>query len=39
MYTLFLEWITSKDQYSARNSLNVLWYPGRERSLGENGYM
>ena len=41
MYTLLdLNWITNKDLlYSTGHLLNVMWHPGREGSLGENGYM
>lgn len=40
MYTLLdLEWLTSKELlYSTCNSV-VMWHPGWEGSLGENGYM
>ena len=39
-YTLlYLKWITNKDLlYSTGNSLNVMWQPGWEGGLGENGY-
>ena len=41
MYTLlYLKWITNKDQlYTTWNLLNVLWQPGWDGSLGDNGYM
>ena len=41
MYTLlYSKWITNKNRlYSTWNSAQVVWQPGRERSLGENGYM
>ena len=42
MYTLlYLKWITKKDPlYIAQESLpNVIWQPGWEGSLGENGNM
>ena len=36
----YLKWITSKDLvYSTGNSLSVMWQPGWEGSLGENGYL
>ena len=40
-YTLlYLKWITNKDLlYSTGNSLNVMWQPGWEGGLGENGYI
>ena len=42
MYTLlYLKWITNRDLlYTAHGTLqNVMWQPGWEGSLGENGYM
>ena len=37
---LYFKWITNKDLlYSTGNQLNVMWPPGWEGSLGENGYM
>ena len=37
MYALLcLKWITNKDLGTL---LNVMWQPGWEGSLGENGYM
>jgi len=41
MYTLLhLKWITDKDLlYSIENSTQVMWQPGWEGSLKENGYM
>ena len=41
MYTLwYLKWISNEVLlYSTGNWLNVMWQPGWERSLGENGYM
>ena len=37
---LYLKWITNKDLRLAQGTLlNVVWQPGWERSLGENGYM
>ena len=41
MYTLlYLKWITNKDYCIAQGTLlNVMWQPGWEGSLGENGYM
>ena len=40
-YTLvFFKWITNKDLlYTQGTLLNVMWQPGWEGSLGENGYM
>ena len=41
MYTLlYSKWITNKDLRRAQGTLlRVMWQPGWERSLGENGYM
>ena len=44
MYTvLYLKWITNKDNtwncITHGTLLNVMWQPGWEGSLGENGYM
>ena len=41
MYTLpYLKWITNKDLLCSTGPLlNVMWQPGWEGSLGENGYM
>ena len=41
IYTLlYLKWINSKDLlYSTLNSVQIMWQPGWEGSLGENGYM
>ena len=41
MYTLlYLKWITNKALlYSTGNSAQLMWQPGWEGSLGENGYM
>ena len=41
LYTLLcLIWITNKVLlYSTRSSARVLWQPGRQGSLGENGHM
>ena len=41
LYTLlYLIWITNKVLLpSARSSAHVLWQPGWEGSLGENGHM
>ena len=41
MYTLlYLKWITNKVLlYSTGTLLNVMWQPGWEGSLGENGSM
>ena len=41
MYTLLcLKWITNKDLLYAHGALlSVMWQPGWEGSLGENGYM
>ena len=42
MYTLlYLNWKTNKDLYHIAHGtlLNVIWQPGWEGSLGENGYM
>ena len=41
MYTLLhFKWITTKDLLnSTENSADVMWQPGWEGSLGENGYM
>ena len=37
---LYLKWITNKYLlYSTWNSLKVMWQPGWEGSLGENGCM
>ena len=40
-YTLLcLKWITNKDLLYAHGALlSVMWQPGWEGSLGENGYM
>ena len=40
-YTLlYLKWITNKDLLgSTGNSANVMYQPGREGNLGENGSM
>ena len=39
MYTLlYIKWITSMDLLLARGTLlNVMWQPGGEGGLGENG--
>ena len=41
MYTLlYLKWITNRTYCIAQGTrLNVMWQPGWEGSLGENGYM
>jgi len=41
MYTLlYLKWVTSKGLLcNTGNRLNVMWQPGWEESLGENGYV
>ena len=41
MYTLlYFKWITNQDLlYSTGNLLNVIWQPGWEWGLGENGSM
>ena len=41
MYTLlYLKWIANKDLLIAHGTLlNIMWQPGWEGSLGENGYM
>ena len=41
MYTLlYSKWITSKNDYIAHGTLlSILWHPGWERGLEENGYM
>ena len=41
MYTLlYLKWITTRTYCRAQGTLlNVMWKPGWEGSLGENGYM
>ena len=41
MYTLlYLKWITNRDYCMAQGTLfNVMWQPGWEESLGENGYV
>ena len=41
MYTLpNLKWIINKDPLVAQGTLlNVMWKPGWEGSLGENGYI
>ena len=41
MHTLlYLKWITNKDiLWTQGTLLNVMWQPGWEGSLGENGYM
>ena len=36
---LYLTWRTSKDLLVQGSLLNVMWQPGWEGSLGENGYM
>ena len=37
---LYLKWITNKDLlYSTKTPFNVMWQPGWEGSLRENGYM
>lgn len=38
MYTLYLEWITSKDLYSLKELLNVM-VSLKGEELRENGYM
>ena len=40
MYTLlYLKWITQSYYATQGTLLNVMWQPGWEGSLGENGYM
>ena len=41
MYTLlYLKWMINKDLLcSSGTLLNVMWQPGWEEGLGENGYM
>ena len=40
MYTLlYLKWITTRTYCIEHRTLNVMWQPGWEGSLGENGYM
>ena len=41
MYTLlFLKWITTTFYFIAQRTLfNVMWHPGWEQALGEDGYM
>ena len=40
MYTLlYLKWITTRTYCTEHRTLNVMWQPGWEGSLGENGYM
>ena len=41
IYTLlYLKWITNRTYCIAQGTLlNVMWQPGWEGSLGENGYM
>ena len=41
IYTLlYLKWIVSKDLLIAHGTLlSIMWQPGWEGSLGENGYM
>ena len=41
MYTLqYLRWMSSRDYCRSQGTLlSVMWKPGREGSLGENGYM
>ena len=40
MYTLlYLKWITQSYYVTQGTLLNVIWQPGWEGSLGENGYM
>ena len=37
---LYLKWITNKDLLNSNGTLpNVMWQPGWEGCLGENGYM
>ena len=37
---LYLNWITNKDLLcSTWNSAHVMWQPGWERGLGQNGYL
>ena len=37
---LDFKWITNKDRlYSTGNSAQFMWEPGRDRGLGENGFM
>ena len=37
---LYLKWITKKDLPERQGALfNVMWQPGWEESLGENGYV
>ena len=39
MYTLlYLKWVTTRSRCGAQGNLpHVVWQPGREKSLGENG--
>ena len=40
VHTAVFKWITNKDLlYSTGILLNVMWWPGWEGSLGENGCM
>ena len=40
VHMLYLEWITNKDLlYNTWTLLSVIWQPGWEGSLVENGYM
>ena len=37
---LYLKWITNKDYYTAQGTLlSVIWQPGWEQGLKENGCM
>ena len=40
-YTLlYFKWVSNKDHCTTQGTLlNIMWQPGWERSLGENGYM
>ena len=41
MYMLYIKWITNRDLlYTAQGTLlSVMWQPGWEGNLGENGYI
>ena len=40
-YTLlYFKWVTNKDHYMAQGTLlNIMWQPGWEGNLRENGYV
>ena len=37
---LYFKWVTNKDHYTAQGTLlNIMWQPGWEGNLRENGYV